>query len=81
MKYKVIAEILDGTVCANSSRITCFVSNSLQARVDDNPNGSVGFKIKIGDILPKNSTDWAEHYWSYSRKEWDKMNEAFQKLK
>jgi len=36
---------------------------------------------QIGEILPKITTDKAEYYWSYSRKEWDKMNEAFQKLK
>lgn len=75
MKYKVIAEILDGTICASNSRITCFISNTMHDKE--------GHKIdpQIGEILPKITTDDAEYYWSYSRKEWDKMNEAFQKLK
>ena len=75
MKYKVIAEILDGTICANKSTITCFISNTMHSKE--------GHKIdpQIGEILPKITTDNAEYYWSYSRKEWDKMNEAFQKLK
>jgi len=70
MKYKVIAQIKDGAICATKGRITCYVENSL-----DVP------ELKIGDILPKDATIWAETYWSYSRKEWEKMNEEFNKLK
>lgn len=75
MKYKVIAEILDGTICASKSTITCFISKTM--------HNEEGHRIdpQIGEILPKITTDKAEYYWSYSRKEWDKMNEAFQKLK
>ena len=75
MKYKVIANILDGTICASNSRIICFISNTMYDK-----EGNI-IDPQIGEILPKITTDKAEHYWSYSRKEWDKMNEAFQKLK
>ena len=81
MKFKVTAEMHDGVICVNKSTITCFIASSLQARIDDRSDGELGFEIKIGDLLPKETTDNAETYWSYSRKEWDKMNEAFQKLK
>lgn len=74
MKYKIIAEILDGTICATKSNITCFVSNSLHDQNGDR------IDPQIGEILPKKSTDQAETFWSYSKKEWEKLNKGFVKI-
>lgn len=81
MRYKVIAKILDGVICANKSRITCYRENSLNGSLDEFYNCVPLPEAKIGDILPKYATHTAETYWSYSRKQWDKMNEEFNKLK
>ena len=77
MKYKVIAEVGDGIICANKSNITCFIDNQLIARVEE-VNGTFPY---IGDVLPEKATNNTEFYWSYTRKEWDKINNEFQKLK
>jgi hypothetical protein len=74
MKYKVIAEILDGVIAATKSEITCFVSNTLH----NEWGGPID--VRTGDILSSDTTDNAETYWSYSKKEWDKMDKSFRKL-
>ncbi len=74
MKYKVIAEILDGVIAATKSEITCFVSNALHDENDTRVNP------KIGDTLSAGTTLNAQIYWSYSKKEWDKMDKSFRKL-
>lgn len=81
MKKKVIAKILDGVICANKNQITCYIENSLYGTLDEYHNGADVPELKIGDILPTEVTNWTETYWSYSRKQWDKMNEEFNKLK
>lgn len=75
MEYKVIAEILDGTICATKGTITCFCSNSLQDK------DGHGIDPQLGEILPTYSTDKADTFWSYSRKEWENMDAEFNKLK
>lgn len=75
MKYKVIAEILDGTVCATKGTITCFISNTLSDKEDNR------IDPQMGEVLPTYITDKAEFYWSYSRKEWENMNKKFNERK
>lgn len=74
MKYTVIAEIADGIICATKNEITCVISNSLRDDED------VGVSPNIGDVLHLKMVKRAEHYWSYSRKEWAKLDEAFTKI-
>ena len=67
MKYKVIARIKDGIICATKSSVVCFIENSLM----DEEGGKID--PLAWEFLPIKSTDRAEHYWKYSMKEWNKI--------
>lgn len=82
MKYKVIAKILDGVIAVSKSQIICFSENSLR---DDNGEDALYYldgkyyNIPIGRILTDKNCGSADVYWSYTKKQWNAMNDAFQK--
>jgi hypothetical protein len=80
MKLKVIAKIMDGVIACNRHNIVCFHENSLR---DDKGEDSLYWAdegIPVGRILKSKNHQGADIYWSYSRKEWEKMNTGFQRI-
>ncbi len=75
MKYTVLTEINDGTICATKAKITCFISNSL---VDKEGRK---LQTKPGDVLPQSVTNGVDYFWGYSWSEWTKLNYQFQRLR
>ena len=81
MTYKVIAKIMDGVIAVNNNNIICFHENSLwDNKGEDSLYHSVE-GIYIGQILTEKNHRNADTYWHYTKKEWDKMNNAFQNIK
>jgi hypothetical protein len=79
MKYKVIAKIMDGVIAINKNHIVCFDEDSLR----DNEGDSLYHSndgIYIGQILTEKNHSTADRYWSYTKKEWMRMNSEFEKL-
>ena len=75
MKYKVIDTILDGVIVASKSNITCLVENSIQDDED--------CKIECYPdlILDSKIVYKSDSFWNYSKKEWDKLNKGFLKIR
>ena len=77
MKYKVIAKIIDGVIVASKNDITCYVDGSIKDEIGEDRLEN----IKTGDSLTSKNVDYAEIYWSYTRKEWDRINSEFLKYR
>lgn len=81
MKYTIIAKILDGVIAANKNNIICFRENSLRDKNGEDSLYHSDDGVYIGQTLTEKMHRGADFYWWYSRKEWDKMNKSFEKLK
>jgi hypothetical protein len=75
MKYKVIAKILDGAICATRCSIICYDEDCIR-----DVNGEDRITVNVGDILTSKQVEGADFYWYYSKQEWDKMDKAFRKI-
>jgi hypothetical protein len=79
MKFKVIANLVDGVIAANNNNIVCFKENSLRDKNgEDSLYDSEG--IYIGQILTEKMHRNADIYWWYTKKEWTQMNKMFMKI-
>ena len=76
MKYKVIATIIDGVIAANKNNIVCFAENSLS-----DSDGDRLENIYPGLILEEKNHRNADRYWSYTKKEWQRINKEFCEIK
>lgn len=72
MKYKVIASICDGWVVANRNNI-----KAVKTLADE--HGCIIDPI-IGDIISDKTFEDSDIHWDYNRKEWRKMNIAFESI-
>lgn len=79
MKYKVIAKIMDGVILANKNNIVCVNESTIR---DNNGEDALYWNsdIHIGMILSDKNIGNSDFYWSYTKKEWNSMNEAFKKV-
>jgi hypothetical protein len=75
MKYTVIKIINDGVIAVNKNNIACFDESSL---LDDT---DYRIDIYIGQVLTSKTTDRADRYWHYTKKEWSYMNSRFSNFK
>lgn len=72
MKYRVLDIIDDGVIIGNKGTIKCVREGSImdekqEARLD----------VYEGKHISDKNLQGADVYWDYSRKQWNKLNEAF----
>ena len=71
MKYKVVGRLCD-LIIANKNHIMCINEHEV-----DKDDGDRMENIKIGDILSYENIKNCDTYWSYTRNEWEKLDNWF----
>ena len=73
MKYKVVGRLCD-LIIANKNYIKCIRENGVY-----NDNGDSMENINVGDVLTDKNIQDCDTFWSYTRKEWEKLDNWFKK--